>query len=114
MKKVLSMALVMAFLLSLGAAAQPAKAEAKVTVVGKVAVKTENNVKSVTITVTEAKDAAGAAMASLVGKALKVTGAKVADVEKLADKVVTATGTLADKDTAINVTTVAEKVAEKK
>lgn len=77
------------------------------TVDGKVAVKTENNVKTVSITVTAAKDGEGKAVADLAGKTLTVSGAKVADVEKLADKTVTATGMV--KDATINVLTVAEK-----
>lgn len=89
-------------------------AQGLATVVGKVEVKTVGAVKTCTIAVASATGADGKAIDALKGKALKVVGAKCADVEKLVGKNVEAKGTLKEKDTQIDVATVAEKVAEKK
>jgi glycine betaine/choline ABC-type transport system substrate-binding protein len=62
--------------------------------------------KVVSIKIAEAKGADGKVVADLTGKTLKVTGAKVADVEKLAGKEVQVKGTV--KGTDIDVTMVAE------
>lgn len=98
--QVLGIALLIALCISLSGFA----ADVKATVTGKVSV--QNNVAS--ISVTEAKDATGKAIADLNGKSLKVIGAKSADVVKLAGKEVVAEGTVKN-NTEIDVTSVKEK-----
>jgi hypothetical protein len=87
----------------------------KADVEGKVTVKTVKvagkEQKEVSIVVSEAKGTDGKPLPELTGKSLRVLGTKVADVEKLADKQVIATGTLERKNKAIGVTAVTEKPA---
>ena len=100
MKNVLTLGLILIFAVALVAPAYAA--DLVVTAKGKVEVKE----KVVSIKIAEAKGADGKAVADLAGKTLKVTGAKVADVEKLAGKEVEVKGTVKGAD--IDVTAVAE------
>ncbi|GEM_PF-4647452 len=88
------------------------KKDAVTHVVGKVSVKTEKvgdaDVKVPYIVVAEAKAEDGKLVLDLVGKSLKVTGPKAAEVEKLDGKEVEAKGVVKDEKT-IEVQTVAEK-----
>ncbi len=104
MKKVIAFAAVLALMLTMVGGAYAADVKANIT--GSVVVKE----KAVSIRVTTAKGEDGKPIAALAGKVLAVTGAKAADVEKLAGKHVEASGTVKD-DKEIDVTTVAEKTA---
>jgi len=106
MKKALMFGTILMFAVAMVAPAYAA--DLVVTAVGKVEVKD----KVVSIKVAEAKGADGKAVADLKDKVLKVTGAKVADVEKLAGKEVEVKGTVKGAD--IDVTAVAEKKAAEK
>jgi len=100
MKKILTLATVMVFALSLVGVAYAADVSGKVEVKEKVC----------SIKVSEAKGDDGKVIADLKGKDLKVTGAKCADVEKLAGKEVEAKGKIKDNKE-IDVASVAEKKA---
>jgi len=109
-----TMALTFALLFAAsGAFAADIAKETKATVMGKIEVKTEKmankEVKVAYITVSEAKGMDGKAMSNLVGKTLKVVGAKAMDAEKLAGKEATLTGTI--KGNTIQATQVMEKKA---
>ena len=106
MKNALTFGMILMFAVALVAPAYAA--DLLVTATGKVEVKD----KVVSIKVAEAKGADGKAVADLKDKVLKVTGAKVADVEKLAGKEVDVKGVVKGAD--IDVLTVAEKKAEEK
>lgn len=69
--------------------------------------KVESGASGTSIKATSVKGDDGAAIASLAGKSLKVVGAKVADVAKMAGKDVIAKGTLKSNNTEIEVTSVA-------
>jgi hypothetical protein len=100
MKKVLTLGLILMFVVALVAPAYAA--DLVVTAKGKVEVKE----KVVSINIVSAKGPDGKAVADLAGKTLKVTGAKVADVEKLAGKEVEVKGTVKGEE--IDVTMVIE------
>ena len=106
MKKALTFGMILMFAVALVAPAYAA--DLAVTATGKVEVKD----KVVSIKIAEAKGADGKAVADLKDKVLKVTGAKVADVEKLAGKEVEVKGLV--KGAEIDVLAVAEKKAEEK
>jgi len=104
MKKVLTLGMILMFAVALVGSAYAA--DVPVTATGKVEVKD----KVVSIKIAEAKGADGKAIADLKDKTLKVVGAKLADVEKLAGKEVEVKGIVKGAD--IDVASVA--VVEKK
>ncbi len=94
--------------------AQCAKAPMKAEVTGKVVEKAEmkdgKEVKSYSLEVAECKCSDAKCAADMKGKSLALTGSKLADVEKLAGKEVTASGEVKDGKT-LDVHTIAEKAA---
>lgn len=76
---------------------------------GKVDVKTENNAKTITLTVTNAMSHKVKDIAALKGKTLVLTGPKSADIEKFAGKEIEAAGILKENETQFEVTYVLEK-----
>jgi len=104
MKKVMVLAVIGVFALSMIGAAYAA--DVKATVAGKISVAD----KVASVKVSEAKGDDGKAIADLAGKSLTISGAKAADAVKLAGKDAVIKGTVKDgKD--IAATDVAEKKA---
>ena len=105
MKKVLTLGMILMFAVALVGSAYAA--DVPVTATGKVEVKD----KVVSIKIAEAKGADGKAIADLKDKTLKVVGAKLADVEKLAGKEVEVKGIVKGADIDVASVAVVEKKA---
>jgi hypothetical protein len=112
MKKVVTLAAILVAVAIAGYGFNAFAADVKATVTGKVEVKAEKvdgkDVKVTSIAVAEAKGEDNKAIADLKGKVLKVVGAKVADVEKLAGKEVEAKGVVKEAKE-MDVTSVVDK-----
>lgn len=109
MKRFSILVIALVVTLCCGMALAQAKAVEHALLFGKVEVKTMNNAKEVTLTVTNAMSHHVKDIEALKGKTLKVVGPKLAEVEKFAGKEVEAAGILQENRTQFEATFVLEK-----